>query len=222
MSKNNWEQTLDELKQEIASIKGRAGTFSMKFEEMRRQAESFKIAFLNHRLEAQRRSLARTRGYTSIMRDGKRLGASLGAAAAGLIFGGIITRDKFAALHTGISAFDGFGKALRNKYPDKLTARPKNLFQNVAALSDCLINTCGESLSDLIGKSEYEFLTKWFQVRHIYEHNMGVADDDFVRKVPGSNHLKGKKFPINRSEIEKFLNELDKTGNVLMKFLEKA
>jgi len=41
------------------------------------------------------------------MRDGKRLGASLGAAAAGLIFGGIITRDKFAALHTGISAFDG-------------------------------------------------------------------------------------------------------------------
>jgi len=107
MSSNDWEQTLDELKQEIASIKSRSGTFSTKFEEVRRQAESLKIAFLNHRLEVQRRSLARTRGYTSIMRDGKRLGASLGAAAAGLIFGGIITRDKFAALHTGISAFDG-------------------------------------------------------------------------------------------------------------------
>ena len=107
MSSNNWEQTLDELKQEIASIKSRSGTFSTKFEEVRRQAESLKIAFLNHRLEAQRRSLARTRGYMSIMRDGKRLGASLGAAAAGLIFGGIITRDKFAALHTGMSAFDG-------------------------------------------------------------------------------------------------------------------
>ena len=106
MSSNDWEQTLDELKQEIASIKGRAGTFSMKFEEICRQAESFKIAFLNHRLEAQRRSLARTRGYTSIMRDRKRLGASLGAAAAGLIFGGIITRDKFAAVNAGLSSFD--------------------------------------------------------------------------------------------------------------------
>jgi hypothetical protein len=106
MSSNDWEQTLDELKQEIASIKGRAGTFSTKFEEVRRQAESFKIAFLNHRLEAQRRSLARTRGYTSIMRYGKRLGASLGAAAAGLIFGGIITRDKFAAVNAGLSSFD--------------------------------------------------------------------------------------------------------------------
>jgi len=106
MSSNNWEQTLDELKQEIESIKGRAETFSMKFEQMRRQAESFKIAFLNHRLEAQRRSLAWTRGYTSIMRDRKGLGASLGVAAAGLIFGGIITRDKFAAVNAGLSSFD--------------------------------------------------------------------------------------------------------------------
>ena len=106
MSSNDWEQTLDELKQEIASIKGRAGTFSTKFEEICRQAESFKIAFLNHRLEAQRRSLARTRGYTSIRIDRKRLRASLGAAAAGLIFGGIITRDKFAAVSAGLSSFD--------------------------------------------------------------------------------------------------------------------
>jgi len=106
MSKNNWEQTLDDLKQDIASIKNRAGIFSTKFEEVSRQAESLKIAFLDHRLEAQSRSLARTRGYTSIMRDGKRLGASLGAAAIGLIFGGIVTRDKFAAINAGLSSFD--------------------------------------------------------------------------------------------------------------------
>lgn len=124
------------------------------------------------------------------------------------------------ALSGGISAFDGFGKALRNRYPDKLSSRPRNLFQNVAALSDCLINSCGKSLSDLIGEGEYEFLTKWFQVRHIYEHNMGVVDDNFVNKVSGSNHLKGKKFRLVKSEIEKFLDELDKTGNILMKFLE--
>jgi len=126
------------------------------------------------------------------------------------------------SLSGGVSAFDGFGKALRNKYPDKLSLRPRNLFQNVVALSDCLTNTCGKSLSDLIGKSEFEFLNKWFQIRHIYEHNMGVVDDDFVKKVPGSNHLKGKKYPLERKEIEKFLNELSKTGNVLMKFLEKV
>ncbi len=106
MSKKDWEQTLDGLKQEIASIKGRAGMFSVKFEEVRRQAESFKIKVLIHRLDERRRSLARTRGYTSIIRDSKGLGISLGAAAAGLIFGGIISRDKFAAVGTGLSSFD--------------------------------------------------------------------------------------------------------------------
>ena len=114
MSRNDWEQTLDELKQDIAAIKGRAGALSMKFEEVLRQAELLKVAFLNHILEEQIMSVARTRGYTSIMRDKKRLGASLGAAAAGLILGGIITKDKFAAASAGLSSFDavlqGFGE----------------------------------------------------------------------------------------------------------------
>ncbi len=115
MSKSDWEETLNDFKEEIASIKSVAEVFSMKFERIRRQAESFKIAFLNHRLEEQRRSVARTRGYTSIMRDRKRLGASLGLAAVGLIAAAIITRDKFTAINTGLSSFDatlrGLGEA---------------------------------------------------------------------------------------------------------------
>jgi hypothetical protein len=112
ISKNNFEQTLYVLKQEIASIKERARTTFTEFEEVSRQAESLKVAFLLHRLEAQRKSLARIRGYESIMRNRKRLGFSLGAAAAGLIFGGIITKDKFAAVSTGLSSFDAIIQGL--------------------------------------------------------------------------------------------------------------
>jgi hypothetical protein len=106
MSKSNWDQTLHDLQQDIASIKSRAGTLSMRFKEISRQSEPLKIAFLSHRLEEQRKSLARTRGYESIMRDRKRLGISLGAAAVGLIFGGIVSRDKLYAANTGLSSFD--------------------------------------------------------------------------------------------------------------------
>lgn len=126
------------------------------------------------------------------------------------------------ALSGGISAFDGFGKALRTKYPNKLTKRPKNLFQNIIALSDCLKKTCDKSLSDLINKNEFEFLLKWFQVRHIYEHNMGVVDGDCVKIIPGMKYLKGKKYALDQNEIKKFLDELEKAGDKLMKFLEKG
>ena len=95
MLKSDWEQTLDDLKKEVASIKGRAGISSIEFEEMRKRAESFKVSFLKHRLEERRRSVARSRGYTSITKDGKKFGASLGAAAVGSIVAGIASRDKF-------------------------------------------------------------------------------------------------------------------------------
>ena len=80
--------------------------FSMKFKELCRQTESFKVTFLTYRLEQERRSIARTRGYTSIMRYGKGLRASLGAGVAGLIVGGIMSRDKLVAVNAGLSSFD--------------------------------------------------------------------------------------------------------------------
>lgn len=126
------------------------------------------------------------------------------------------------ALSGGISSFDAFGKALRIKYPEKLPPKPKNLFQNIPALSEGIKKLLGISLSDLIGKNEYEFLLKYFQVRHIYEHNMGVVDDDFVRNIPSLRHLKGRKFLLEKDEIGKFLDLLKDLGNKLMNSLGKV
>ena len=125
------------------------------------------------------------------------------------------------ALSGEVSSFDAFGKALRSKYPEKFPKRPRNLFQNITALSENMKKLLGISLSDLIGKNEYGFLLKYFQVRHIYEHNMGVVDDDFVKKVPDLAHLKGRKFPLNKEEISKFIDEIGKAGNKLMDHLEE-
>ena len=44
-----------------------------------------------------------------------------------------------------------------------------------------------------------------FQVRHIFEHNGGVVDDDFCRTVPGMNHLVGRRYPLNRSDADALL-----------------
>jgi len=124
------------------------------------------------------------------------------------------------ALSGGISAFDAFGKAIRAKHPDKLPPRPKNLFQNILELSNSLTKTIGKSLADLIGKESFMFLVKMFQIRHIYEHNMGVIDDDFIKIMSDMIHLKGRKYPLERKEIEKFLEEIERSGNALIGFLQ--
>jgi len=50
-------------------------------------------------------------------------------------------------LSNGVASFDGFGKALRVRYPEVFPERPKNLFQNLPALSSSLEKSIGESLS---------------------------------------------------------------------------
>jgi len=124
------------------------------------------------------------------------------------------------ALSGGVSTFDALGKALQSRYPNIFPKKPKNLFQNLKALSDALSKSVGKSLSDIIGRENFEFLFKMFQVRHIYEHNMGVIDDNFVRKVPNLRHLKGRKYPLKQDEIEKFLAVILEIGNKILKIVE--
>lgn len=113
-SGNDWGKVLKDLRQDLALTEDKAKMVSISFEELRRGAESIKIRVLSHQLEEQRKSLALMRGFTSIARNGKKLRASVGLAAAGFILAGITTKDKFAALSAGLSSFDavleGFGE----------------------------------------------------------------------------------------------------------------
>lgn len=124
------------------------------------------------------------------------------------------------ALSGGVSSFDGLGKALQSHYPNFFPPKTKNLFQKLEVLSDTLSKSLGKSLCDIIGKENFEFLLKMFQVRHIYEHNSGVVDDDFVSKVLNSEDLKGRKYHLKQDEIEKFLDLILETGNEILKLIE--
>jgi len=125
------------------------------------------------------------------------------------------------AVSSGVSSFDGFGKALQRRYPKIFFEGHKNLFQNLTLLSSCLEKSIDRTLSDLIGDEEFNFLVRWFQIRHIYEHNMGVVDEDFVKKIGDALQLKGKKYPLERKDIEKFLVAIKNTAEKLMYVLSE-
>lgn len=112
------------------------------------------------------------------------------------------------ALTGAVSSFDSFGKALRKKHSAKFPSNPKNLFQNFVKLDEALKISFGKNVKDYLSQSDSEFLFKMFQVRHIYEHNAGVIDDDFVRKLPSFNSQKGRKYRLDESELEHFLEKL--------------
>ncbi|MDP1726191.1 MAG: hypothetical protein Q8M15_05365 [Bacteroidota bacterium] len=111
-----------------------------------------------------------------------------------------------SVLNHTVSSFDSLGKELRKKNPDKFPERPRNLFQNIDELRSVIFKEFSLELSD--NDSDFEFIRLMFQVRHIYEHNMGVVDDDFITKVTSLKHLRGKKYRLDINDLRKLVASL--------------
>jgi hypothetical protein len=113
------------------------------------------------------------------------------------------------ALLGAISSFDSLGKELRNRHPTKFPSKPKNLFQNFIELDKTLKKSFNKNIKDYLSPEDSDFLLKMFQVRHIYEHYKGVIDDDFVKVLPEFVQQKGRKYKLEKQEIESFLNKME-------------
>lgn len=121
----------------------------------------------------------------------------------------IIEISLSSILTSAISAFDGLGKELRNKKPEHYPAKPRNLFQNIYVLNEKMNNFISNKHSD------YNGLIKYFQIRHIFEHNMGVVDSDCVKKVPELSNLNGRKYKLTISELDEFIKLMSELGTII-------
>ena len=70
------------------------------------------------------------------------------------------------------------------------------------------INANSQNIKDYLSQRDSDFLFKMFQVRHIYEHNAGVIDDKFVKKLPDFASQIGRKYKLEKIELEQFLDKL--------------
>jgi hypothetical protein len=119
------------------------------------------------------------------------------------------------SLGSAVAAFDALGKKLRQQRPDILPKKPRNLFQNVGALNLALETGTGKSIADRLGAAAFDDLVRLFQVRHVYEHNLGVVDNDFVAKVPGYARLYGRLYPLSKDDVERLVDLLDQLASSL-------
>ena len=107
MENSDFSKTVGALGREVVLIESRAHELSARFQTLCTKTELLKIDILKRGLENRTKSLARQAGFKLIARDGKKLAFGLAAAAAGIVLGGVLTRDGLSALTAGMSGFDG-------------------------------------------------------------------------------------------------------------------
>ncbi len=152
---------------------------------------------------------------------------SLDASKGKLVLSGDETIDEHIradlikdALIGAVSAFDSLGKALRAKHT-AIPTKPNNLFQNLAELDKVLATLTRKNVSQFLTVTDSDFLFLMFQVRHIYEHNAGVIDNNFVAKVPAYAHLLGRKYPLKKDDVNLFIVLMRQLGDAIYSEFEK-
>jgi len=116
------------------------------------------------------------------------------------------------ALSAGVAAFDGLGKHLRDDYPNVLPKSPRNLFQNLDALSAALQSSLSVSLEQVVGTTTHKQMYLMFQVRHLWDHSFGEVDEDFIKKTQCDSSLLRKKYALNKSQVVAFLDQVEDAG----------
>jgi Zn ribbon nucleic-acid-binding protein len=112
----------------------------------------------------------------------------------------------------GVATFDSLGKRLRGEFPTVFPTIPRNLFQNLDALSQALRENMSLELSELIGEDRYSKLYYMFQLRHIWSHNFGEVDEGFVQKTNSDPNLIGTTIVPSAREVEEFLALVETLG----------
>ena len=101
------------------------------------------------------------------------------------------------ALTGSVSAFDAFGKAVARRHPTLFPASRRNLFQDIEALSAHLQTLGDPSLETTMGVPAWEDIKWFFQARHIYVHNAGVIDEQFISRQRALAGMKGRILPLD-------------------------
>jgi len=116
------------------------------------------------------------------------------------------------AISAGVATFDSLGKRMRKEFPEIFPPRPRNIFQNLIVLSDVLQDKLNFEVREYLGTDRFNQLLYMFHVRHIWIHNFGEADNEFIEKTNTDQSLIGSKIVPAKEDVLFFLDLVEELG----------
>lgn len=119
------------------------------------------------------------------------------------------------SLEDCISAFDGFARErCRERYPNLSF---QNIYVAKQKLDESKIN-----IAEGLDSSEWEFVVKQFQKRHLLAHKMGVVDEEYINKTGSHPEQLGKKVSITENDVMSLIDHLKVIVSNLSKHVQRS
>jgi len=123
------------------------------------------------------------------------------------------------ALENAVSSFDAFGREACRVYAAKAsdpTKAEKLSFQNPNGVDTNVRQLFGIGLSAALLASDWSFVCRSFQKRHLLAHKMGVVDEAYIKATADPHAVEGRKVGIKPDEVLALLTHLKTLGAHLL------
>jgi hypothetical protein len=114
-----------------------------------------------------------------------------------------------------VTAFQHLAEALYNRLPNKTSLR-RNAFQNLGEASTAWDNATGTPLTTRLNQTEWQTLSKYFQQRHVLEHQSGIVDEKYIRDSGDNTYTVGRRLVIRPTHVVQMAELVEKLGLALL------
>lgn len=106
-------------------------------------------------------------------------------------------------------------------YPQLEGARPirRNVFQRLDDGSSLWKELIGEGYEDWINADEMSDVRICFQQRHLFQHQDGIVDQDYITKSGDSSYQIGQHIIVKKEDVLRYTDIIEKLGNRVLEQL---
>lgn len=158
------------------------------------------VAVFDAAIASARKTLAQLPAIRSVMEEAQGSDASQDLVRT-------ILEDRYAGL---VAAYQPCAEILFRALPNAAaTTVRKNVFQRLQESSDLWAAAAGRSYVDILGEARFAALRIHFQRRHLFAHNGGVVDEEYVKKTGDTHWAVGARVVVRERDVEEVAAALE-------------
>lgn len=73
-----------------------------------------------------------------------------------------------------------------------------------------------QSFEDWLTPNEFIKFKVYYQKRHLFSHNNGIVDEEYIKKTNDTNYKVGERLVVNKKDAMEFTNLVEKVGNSIL------
>lgn len=115
------------------------------------------------------------------------------------------------------STVAAFQKVAACIYKEKTNKESRqSAFQSIKTGNDLFVDSFNRGYSDWLSQTELSLMNRFFNMRHIIEHNGGIVDQNYINRSGDTNYAVGQRIVVKENEVKKFIDITEKLVNGLI------